>query len=285
MSRVQGIYAADSANDVLGAGTRWPDGRAGSEGVSDDDTLEVSLALVAHELSSPLLAARMSVDALLDDDVVVSGERVRLQRVVDELATLAELVHPLLRWAATDEMPNMRPTDLVELVRHSLSQIGEADADRRCVVVAPTRVVVSASDVHLRAAIANLVRNALAVSPLDSEIVVRIQVESEVVVLSVEDSGPGLPEAEHERVFDRFYRGDSLSGDVAAGHGLGLSIAREIARAHNGDVTLLRSDRQWTEFCMTLPIASDSERMQGRTSKNPSVRQTYPDAMPHVNRT
>ena len=98
------------------------------------------------------------------------------------------------------------------------------------------------------------------------------------------NNGDGIFGEPKEKVFDRFYRGDSFSGDVAAGHGLGLSIAREIARAHNGDVTLLRSDRQWTEFCMTLPIANDSDRMQGDTSTEQSVRQTCRDAMPHGSR-
>jgi signal transduction histidine kinase len=257
---VQGIYAADAANAVFEASTLWPEGRAGSEGVSDDDTLEVSLALVAHELRSPLLAARMSVDALLDDDVVASGERVRLQRVVDELASLAELVHPLLRWAATDEMPNMRPTDLVELVRHALSQIGEADADRRCVVVAPARVVVSASDVHLQAAIANLVRNALAVSPLDAEIVVRIQVESGVVVLSVEDSGPGVSSADSETIFDIFTRGGPI-GSSRRGRGLGLFIARRVVEAHGGRIWLEpRSGRSGAIFRIELPSANARPR-------------------------
>ena len=88
------------------------------------------------------------------------------------------------------------------------------------------------------------------------------------------NNGDGIFGQPKEKVFDRFYRGHSLSGEVAAGHGLGLSIAREIGRAHNGDVTLLHSDRQWTEFCMTLPIANDSDGMQGDTSTKQSVSQT-----------
>ena len=92
----------------------------------------------------------------------------------------------------------------------------------------------------------------------DLAVVISALVHHETAVLTIRSNGDGIFGEAKEKVFDRFYRGDSFSGDVAAGHGLGLSIAREIARAHNGDVTLLRSDRQWTEFCMTLPIANDA---------------------------
>jgi len=127
----------------------------------------------------------------------------------------------------------------------------------------------------------NLIDNAIKYNRAGGAVVISALVHRETAVITIRSNGDGILGEAKEKVFDRFYRGDSLSGDVATGHGLGLSIAREIARAHNGDVTLLRSDRQWTEFCMTLPIANDSDHMQGHTSTNPSVRQTSHDGMPH----
>ena len=70
---------------------------------------------------------------------------------------------------------------------------------------------------------------------------------------SVANTGPALPEADKQGIFERFRRG-SLVGETQSGHGLGLNIARELARAHGGDLVLERSDGQWTEFVFTLPL-------------------------------
>ncbi len=73
-------------------------------------------------------------------------------------------------------------------------------------------------------------------------------------MLRVRNTGAAISAEARERVFDRFYRSDFSQSNEVAGHGLGLSIAREIARAHGGDVTLVHSDSDWTEFLIALPV-------------------------------
>src|SRR5947208_14555574 len=97
----------------------------------------------------------------------------------------------------------------------------------------------------------NLIENAINYNCAGGAVVISALVHRETAVITIRSNGDGIFGEAKEKVFERFYRGDSLSGDVATGHGLGLSIAREIARAQNGDVTVLHSDRLWTELCMT----------------------------------
>jgi signal transduction histidine kinase len=73
--------------------------------------------------------------------------------------------------------------------------------------------------------------------------------------VTVRNTGPGIPAADHSRIFERFYRGDPARrhGRVA-GIGLGLSLSREILRAHGGDLTLNASNTEYTEFVATIPL-------------------------------
>ena len=72
--------------------------------------------------------------------------------------------------------------------------------------------------------------------------------------ICVGNNGPGIPPERALHVFERFYR--ARGDEQTPGHGLGLSIARELARAHGGDLTLARAQSDWTEFCMRLSVAS-----------------------------
>jgi signal transduction histidine kinase len=79
------------------------------------------------------------------------------------------------------------------------------------------------------------------------------------VTIRVRDHGPGIPDAERERIFDRFYRRQSAKERVP-GSGMGLYIAREIARAHGGDLWVESIQGSGSEFCLTLPIEKEALR-------------------------
>jgi signal transduction histidine kinase len=88
-------------------------------------------------------------------------------------------------------------------------------------------------------------------------------------VLQIRNTGPGLPTGAAEQIFDRFYRSDPSHNSETPGQGLGLSIAREIARAHGGDVLLVHSNSPWMEFHLVLPLATvpDSEESNWRSAE------------------
>jgi signal transduction histidine kinase len=107
----------------------------------------------------------------------------------------------------------------------------------------------------LRRLVMNVVDNAIKYTPAGGRVVIRVQRDKEDFVVEVEDSGPGVPAESRERIFDRFYRARpaGLSGARPAGAGLGLAIARWVARAHGGDLRLARSDDSGSVFRISIP--------------------------------
>ncbi len=99
----------------------------------------------------------------------------------------------------------------------------------------------------------NLLDNAIKYNQACGRVTVTAATENGQAELRVGNTGRGLNSDSGKEIFDRFYRGDLSHSDETPGHGLGLSIAREIARAHGGDVHLVRSDVTWTEFSFVLP--------------------------------
>ena len=101
----------------------------------------------------------------------------------------------------------------------------------------------------------NLVDNAIKYTPGGGRVTVSVRGDSDgAVVLSVSDTGPGIPEEDHERIFERFYRGDQSRSEP--GTGLGLSLARAIARAHGGDITVESRPMEGSTFRVSLPVAA-----------------------------
>jgi signal transduction histidine kinase len=100
----------------------------------------------------------------------------------------------------------------------------------------------------------NLVENAVKYNRHGGRILVSAEKHDHVVQICVGNNGPGIPPERALHVFERFYR--ARGDEQTPGHGLGLSIARELARAHGGDLTLARAQSDWTEFCMRLSVAS-----------------------------
>jgi signal transduction histidine kinase len=98
-----------------------------------------------------------------------------------------------------------------------------------------------------------LIDNALKYSPPGSPIDVTAELKDNRVIIRVRDRGPGIPERERERIFDKFYRRQTTKAHVP-GSGLGLYIAREIARAHGGDVWVEGEPGSGSEFCVALPV-------------------------------
>ena len=100
----------------------------------------------------------------------------------------------------------------------------------------------------------NLVENAVKYNRPGGKILVSVEKHDRVVQICVGNSGPGIPPERAPSVFERFYR--ARGDEQTPGHGLGLSIARELARAHGGDLTLTRAQSDWTEFCLRLSASS-----------------------------
>jgi len=125
--------------------------------------------------------------------------------------------------------------------------------ERRVTVTTSTRATVMADGKHIRAAVSNLIRNALQYSPKDRPVSVHVDRGPGCVTLTVKDEGPGIPLAEREVIFDPLARGEAGRAS-RAGTGLGLFIARRVAEAHDGRIWV-ESTGPGATFHLELPSA------------------------------
>lgn len=217
------------------------------------------LADVAHQLRTPLAIARTSIALLHAQDAPdlatvrqtlreVEREAERLSRTVDDLLALsrAEAKAPIAR----------EPVDLLELVQTVYSQGRRLPGGERLQLdlgPEPERWdwLVLGDERLLQQLVLNLVDNALKYSPADAPVRLTLAATPERLTLTVRDWGPGIPAEEREQVFERYYRGTTARG--VRGSGLGLCIARWIATAHGGTLTVESSPGQGSTFTLSLP--------------------------------
>ena len=201
------------------------------------------VADAAHELRSPLAALKLQVQGLqrAHDDASRDVAVGRLAAGIDRATRLVEQMLALARHEASMTAGGAsEPVDLAEVARLAVSDaVAAAQARRIDIGISHAdAAVVSGQSEALRMLLRNLLENAVKYTPEEGRVDIGIASNDEAIELSVDDSGPGLPEAERERVLDRFYR----SGETQApGSGLGLSIVRSIAELHGATLKLAES--------------------------------------------
>ena len=202
------------------------------------------VADAAHELRSPLAALKLQVQGLQRAPDAAARE-VAVSRLVAGIDRATRLVEQMLALARHEASmaagAKPEPVDLAETARLAISDAVAAAQARRIdigISHADAAAVVNGQPEALRMLLRNLVDNAVKYTPEGGRVDVGIAVQAGGVELSVDDSGPGLPEEERGRVLDRFYR----SGEPQApGSGLGLAIVKSIADLHGATVALAAS--------------------------------------------
>jgi signal transduction histidine kinase len=206
----------------------------------------------SHDLRSPITAMRTQIEEALlhpgDTDWPETGRTVlasleRLQAIVTDLLALARLEAGAPQAA--------EPVDLAELVREELARRPRSKRVRPSL---DPGVVVTGDRIRLARLLTNLLDNAE--RHAESTIRVTVREREGLAVLEVLDDGAGIAPEHRERVFQRFVRLDASRSRDAGGTGLGLPIAREIARAHNGSLTIEDSD-YGARFVLQMPVRSD----------------------------
>ncbi len=200
------------------------------------------LAAVGHDLRSPLTALRVRAE-LVDD----TETRESLIESIEEMQTMAEATLSFAEGLSGSE-PS-RTIEIADWMDALASDMVEgfeiAGGPRLCVHVRP---------VLLRRALRNVIENAIRYGA-DARVAWRRAGDD--LVIEVTDNGPGIPADALERVFDPFFRLEESRSLETGGHGLGLSIARSILRAHGGDIRLENRPEGGTKAIMTLPISDD----------------------------
>jgi len=153
--------------------------------------------------------------------------------------------------------------DLTALARHELDRIRLRGADLHFQLLAPERAPVLGDPLRLEQIIANLLNNACHATPAGGTITVEIRREGDRASVTVSDTGRGVPAAAREHIFERFARLDVSRSRRTGGAGLGLPIARGLARAHGGDLTYLdRNGSPGAAFQVNLPVARRAPQAQ-----------------------
>ncbi len=206
------------------------------------------VANVSHELKTPLTAIQGFSETLLDGALEDPDNSRRFLEIIRENAIrLGRMTDDLLRLAQVEagQLPmQFQPVEVQSVIRPCLETVRlDATAKRLTLDVdcLPSLPRVSGDPGSLQQVVQNLLDNAVRYSPEGGRISIKAAFEGENIVISVSDTGPGIPKTEQERIFERFYRTDSARSRDLGGTGLGLSIARHLAEAHGGKI-LVRSD-------------------------------------------
>ena len=202
------------------------------------------LAALGHDLRTPITSLRLRAE-LLDDEEAK-------QRIVETLDEMQRMVESTLAFAREEAQAEpVRETDLAALVEGTVEDLSELGLDVRLVASEP--VVARIRSAAVRRALRNLIENAVRYGKRARVGLVR---EREEAVVRVDDDGPGIPADKLEEVFEPFVRLDPSRSTETGGVGLGLAIARGIARAHGGEVSLVNRPEGGLRACLRLPLAT-----------------------------
>ncbi|MFF8394318.1 sensor histidine kinase [Streptomyces sp. NPDC016172] len=229
-----------------------------NQGAERLDTLiaaqRIFVADASHQLRTPLTALRLSLDNIADgvDDEFVRED---VEQATAEVVRMSRLVSGLLVLARAEaKVTAAEPLPLMDIVRERLA-VWRPAADERGVTIAlrgsiDGRPSVLASPGALDQMLDNVLSNALEVSPDGGTITVRVEPRGDVVGVSVLDEGPGMSDTEKSRAFDRFWRGQGLTGK--SGSGLGLAVVKQLATDDGGTVAL--TDAPDGGLCVTITL-------------------------------
>ncbi|HEX2195415.1 MAG TPA: HAMP domain-containing sensor histidine kinase, partial [Actinomycetota bacterium] len=230
------------------------------------------VAAVSHELRTPLTSIQGYVKTLLRPNVefspddqrsfieAVDRQSERLRRLIEDLLVVSRIE------SDTDKLL-VTPVLLQKVARHVVDEFRARVGDRSFDFQFDGNVLeVDTDETKVHQVVSNFVDNALKYTPDGTTITIGGRVEGEHVVMWVADQGPGIPDAEQARIFDRFYQIDQSSTRAAGGTGLGLYICKKLAEAIGGDIRLERSDENGSVFALWIPLKPPRD----------AVRQPFP---------
>jgi signal transduction histidine kinase len=225
------------------------------------------MADASHELRTPVATARTAASVALQQPhrderdyrqtlEIIEQQTARLSRVVDDMFTLAR--------ADAGNYPIRRMPMYLDEVIEDIVRAARVIASTKGVTVDDALTLRSASfhgdEELIHRMIGNLIDNAIRHAPPGTSVRVDLDRSASGYVIGVRDQGAGVPDEIRPYIFERFYRGDAARQRVPIAHhgaGLGLALARWIARSHGGDVDLVRSSESGSTFVIALPADTE----------------------------
>jgi two-component system sensor histidine kinase BaeS len=219
---------------------------------------------IAHELRNPLAVQRANLEALQDGVYPLTTES--LNPVLEQNLLLTRLVEDLRTIALADAGQlelEYASTDLLNLTSKVIERFKPQAANRGVEISlesAKSEVRVCIDPMRVEQIINNLLSNSLRYTPAGGAITISVHERERKALLTVHDSGPGIPEESLPFVFERFYRSDRSRSRAEGGTGLGLAIARQLAQAHGGALTAANHPDGGAIFTLDLPVQLPGQR-------------------------
>jgi two-component system OmpR family sensor kinase len=215
------------------------------------------LADVSHELRTPLTAIKGSVGLIRK---IGKAEEEDLGAIETEVDRLTRLVLDLLLLAQAEggKIPiDKSPVELDTVVLEVFQQMRPLVGDRvQLKLTDIDQILVTGDRDRLKQVFLNLISNAVQYTPAGGQVTLTVRKGGENAYITINDTGPGIPQADLPHIFDRFYRGEkSRKRSATSGFGLGLSIAYWIVKAHNGTIDVSSLEGKGSTFCVRLPLA------------------------------
>jgi len=220
---------------------------------------------VSHELRAPIASMRLLAEGLDRGKISDPAKQKEYYRLISQesrrLSTLIENVLDFSRIEQGRKTYEMEPTDLCALVNQTITLMSPVAAERGVTLAGPAangQVSFDCDGLAIQQALINLVDNAIKHSPAGSTVAIGLDLVGRGscragVSLWVEDHGPGIPAAEHGRIFERFYRRGTELRRETQGIGIGLTIVRHIVEGHGGRVIVRSAVGQGSRFTIELP--------------------------------
>ncbi|MDO8566929.1 MAG: HAMP domain-containing sensor histidine kinase [bacterium] len=233
-----------------------------------DEQKSKFISVAAHQLRTPLSAIRWSLGYLLSERAgkMTEEQETFLRQTYDSTVRLVHLVNDLL---GIDRMRGGRttftlvPIDLHDAVKSVLTDIAP-DAHRRDVSIEienhlQTNVLVLADVVQLRLTLQNIIENAVEYTRAGGAVNITLAEEGEMLSVSINDTGIGIPDDQQEKIFKQFFRARNAIKVKTEGSGLGLSLVRETAERMRGTITFTSQEDKGSTFILTLPKVSKGQ--------------------------
>jgi PAS domain S-box-containing protein len=223
------------------------------------------VAHTTHELRTPLTNIRLYVETAIDEGEanpatrakclnVINGETRRLERIVGEMLSMAEIEAGSFKIKTDD----VRLETLFDELKNDYEQQAVEKQIELVLKLPPKLPAIKGDRDKIVLALHNLVGNALKYTPDGGRVTIGVELDDRRLAVTVSDTGIGISPEDAERIFERFYRAKDPRVAKITGTGLGLTLAREVVRMHGGDITVESQINQGSSFTMVLPVKAEA---------------------------
>lgn len=212
---------------------------------------------LAHEIRTPLTTLKGNIEAMLDGVWDVTPERLEnCQREVDRIARLIADIDHINAIESQQSPLKLEQMDLSALARGVAANFEVLALEKQLeLTVAGEPLSIQADPDKISQVMTNLVANAIKFTPVGGKISLAVERLGDEALLRIQDNGEGIPPAELDKIFERFYMVEPSRNSRLGGKGIGLSIVKSLVQAHGGSITVESSPGEGTTFLVRLPVA------------------------------